>query len=95
MRGTGAEKFKRKTFLGGKNVQNSTTVHNAGTRSAFETVQRRIIMSRIVVKQRQPSTAGRQRHVGRIFKCAVTPTDLGRIFLIGVLCVMDDQIRTL
>src|SRR5207247_5648229 len=55
-------------------------------------VEGRVVVPGIVMEEREPARAGGAGHVGRVLDGRMAPALLRRVFLFGVLRVVDDEI---
>src|SRR5262249_58987665 len=58
----------------------------------LQPIDSRVVVTGIVVKQRESSRAGRSRHVARVLHGRMAPALLFSVLLLGVLGIVDDQI---
>src|SRR5262249_58757751 len=59
----------------------------------LQPIDSRVVVTGIVVKQREASRAGRARHVARVLHGRMAPALLFSVLLLGVLGIVGDQIR--
>ena len=94
-RGAAAADLEREPFPSREHVQRLASAAHVGASHRLHPLHHRVVVRRIVVEEHQALDAGGQRDVDRVLDAAVAPADLVAVLRVGVLGVVDDEVRAL
>ncbi len=82
-------------FPGGEHLQRLAAPVDVGPRHRLHLLHHRVVVRRIVVEEDEALDPGGQRDVDRVLEAAVAPAHLVAVFGVGVLGIVDHEVRAL
>ncbi len=94
-RGAAAAHLELEAFPSGEHVQRLAAAADVGARHLLHPLHHRVVVRRIVMEEDEALDTRGQRDVDGVLEAAVAPADLVAILGVGVLGIVDDEVRAL